>query len=102
MTVWVYVNTSKQVGDKDHLKVFANEIAADMVSRKRPRRGCVRVPCFGPLTAQVFLKIFQVGAPPGRPSLQHFGANGVYSICPGQEITSAPSLATGSSKKCRK
>jgi hypothetical protein len=25
----VYVNTSKQVGDKDHLKVIANEIAAE-------------------------------------------------------------------------
>ena len=23
MTVWVYVDTSKQIGDKDHLKVFA-------------------------------------------------------------------------------
>ena len=23
MTVFVYVNTSKQVGDRDHLKVFA-------------------------------------------------------------------------------
>jgi hypothetical protein len=29
MTAWVYVTTSKQVGDKDHLKVFANEIAAE-------------------------------------------------------------------------
>ena len=29
MTVWVYVNTSKQVGDEDHLKVFADEDAAD-------------------------------------------------------------------------
>jgi hypothetical protein len=29
MTVWVYVNTSKQVGDKDHLNVIANEIAAE-------------------------------------------------------------------------
>jgi hypothetical protein len=29
MTVWVYVTTSKRVGDKDHLKVFANEIAAE-------------------------------------------------------------------------
>ena len=29
MTVWVYVTTSKQAGDKDHLKVFANEIAAE-------------------------------------------------------------------------
>jgi hypothetical protein len=23
MTVWVYVNTSKQVGDAEHVKVFA-------------------------------------------------------------------------------
>ena len=29
MTVWIYVNTSKQVGDPDHLKVFANADAAD-------------------------------------------------------------------------
>jgi hypothetical protein len=29
MTVLVYVNTSKQVGDRDHLKIFANEDAAE-------------------------------------------------------------------------
>ena len=29
MTVWIYVNTGKQVGDKDHLKVFADEDAAE-------------------------------------------------------------------------
>ena len=29
MTVFVYVNTSKQVGDKDHIKVFANADAAE-------------------------------------------------------------------------
>ncbi len=29
MTVWIYVNTGKQVGDKDHLKVFANEDTAE-------------------------------------------------------------------------
>jgi hypothetical protein len=29
MTVWIYVDTSKEVGDKDHLKVFANEDAAE-------------------------------------------------------------------------
>jgi hypothetical protein len=29
MTVWIYVDTSKQVGDRDHLKVFANEDAAE-------------------------------------------------------------------------
>jgi hypothetical protein len=27
-TVWVYVNTSKEVGDVDHLKVVATEEAA--------------------------------------------------------------------------
>ena len=29
MTVWIYVDTAKQVGDRDHLKVFANEGAAE-------------------------------------------------------------------------
>ena len=29
MTVWIYVNTGKQVGDKNHLKVFANEDTAE-------------------------------------------------------------------------
>jgi hypothetical protein len=29
MTVWIYVDTSKQVGDVDHLKVFAREDAAN-------------------------------------------------------------------------
>ena len=29
MTVFIYVNTSKQVGDADHLKVFANADAAE-------------------------------------------------------------------------
>jgi hypothetical protein len=28
-TVLVYVNTSKEVGDVDHLKVFANDDAAE-------------------------------------------------------------------------
>ena len=28
-TVWVYVDTSKKVGDRDHLKVFATPDAAD-------------------------------------------------------------------------
>ncbi len=28
-TVWIYVDTSKEVGDPDHLKVFADEIAAN-------------------------------------------------------------------------
>jgi len=28
-TVWIYVDTSKKVGDRDHLKVFANENAAE-------------------------------------------------------------------------
>jgi hypothetical protein len=29
MTVWIYVDTRKQVGDKDYLKVFATEDAAE-------------------------------------------------------------------------
>jgi hypothetical protein len=29
MTVWIYVNTDKMVGDRDHLTVFASEKAAD-------------------------------------------------------------------------
>jgi hypothetical protein len=29
MTVFVYVNTSKQIGHKDHIKVFANQDAAE-------------------------------------------------------------------------
>lgn len=28
MTVWVYVDTSKQVGDEDHVRVFASADAA--------------------------------------------------------------------------
>ena len=74
MTVWVYVNTSKQVGDKDHLKVFANEIAAEgMVFEHDPEGGFVRIPGFGPLEAQMFLKIVHVGAPPGRPHCNILG-----------------------------
>ena len=29
MTVWIYVDTSRQAGDPEHLKVFASEAAAD-------------------------------------------------------------------------
>jgi hypothetical protein len=29
MTVWIYVDTSKQVGDRNHLKVFASDDAAE-------------------------------------------------------------------------
>ena len=29
MTVWVYVDARKQVGDKDHLKVFAKSEGAE-------------------------------------------------------------------------
>jgi hypothetical protein len=29
MTAFIYVNMSKQVGDRDHLKVFANADAAE-------------------------------------------------------------------------
>ena len=29
MIVWIYVDTTKGVGDKDHLQVFASEDAAE-------------------------------------------------------------------------
>ena len=29
MSVWIYVDASKEVGDPDHLKVFADEVAAN-------------------------------------------------------------------------
>jgi hypothetical protein len=29
MTVWIYVDTRKAVGDPEHLKVFADQAAAD-------------------------------------------------------------------------
>jgi len=29
MTVWIYVDTRKQVGDRDHLKVFADQDSAE-------------------------------------------------------------------------
>jgi hypothetical protein len=29
MTVWIYINTAKEVGDEDHLKAFASEEAAE-------------------------------------------------------------------------
>jgi len=32
MTVFVYVNTSKPAGDVDHIKVFANQAAAETCS----------------------------------------------------------------------
>jgi hypothetical protein len=28
-TVWIYVDTSKDIGDRDHLKVFESEAAAN-------------------------------------------------------------------------
>jgi hypothetical protein len=44
MTVLIYVDTSKQVGDPDHLKVFANADAAETwFEEKRPGGRCVRV-----------------------------------------------------------
>ena len=42
MTVFVYVNTSKQVSDADHIKVFGVD-AAKVVRGQRRRRGGVRI-----------------------------------------------------------
>jgi len=39
MTVFVYVNTSKQVGDADHIKIFANLDAAETWLKKNDLEG---------------------------------------------------------------
>ena len=39
MTVFVYVNSSKQVGDPDHLKMFANADAAETWFRENDPEG---------------------------------------------------------------
>ncbi len=38
MTVWIYVNSSKQVGDPDHLKLFARVDAADTWLQETTRK----------------------------------------------------------------
>jgi hypothetical protein len=43
-TVWIYVDTSKEVGDRDHLKVFANEDAADEWFKENDREGVALTP----------------------------------------------------------
>jgi hypothetical protein len=40
MTVLIYVDTSKQVGDSDHLKVFANADAAETWFEENDPEGC--------------------------------------------------------------
>ncbi len=43
-TVWIYVDTSKEVGDVDHLKVFATpELADEWLKRERSGRRSVRL-----------------------------------------------------------
>jgi hypothetical protein len=39
VTVWIYVDTSKQVGDPDHLKVFAGQDDADRWFRQNDPEG---------------------------------------------------------------
>jgi hypothetical protein len=38
-TILIYVNTSKEVGDVDHLKVFANEDAAEQWFKENDPEG---------------------------------------------------------------
>lgn len=39
MTVWIYVDTNKQVGDREHLKVFATIDAAEKWLRENDPEG---------------------------------------------------------------
>jgi hypothetical protein len=38
-TVWVYINTAKEVGDVDHLKVFADEEVVERWLEKNDPEG---------------------------------------------------------------
>ncbi len=38
-TVWIYIDTKKEVGDVDHLKVFANEEAMEKWFRENDPEG---------------------------------------------------------------
>jgi hypothetical protein len=40
-TVWIYVDTSKDVGDADHLKVFANVEASERWLEENDPEGVV-------------------------------------------------------------
>ncbi len=39
--VWIYVDTNKEVGDRDHPKVFANPDAADVWFKENDPEGVV-------------------------------------------------------------
>jgi hypothetical protein len=41
MTVWIYFDTSKDVGDKEHLKVLANADAAETWFEENDPEGVV-------------------------------------------------------------
>jgi hypothetical protein len=41
MTVWIYVDTNKQVGDREHLKVFASIDAADTWLQENDPEGVI-------------------------------------------------------------
>jgi hypothetical protein len=48
MTVWVYVNTSKQVGDPEHLKIFSDpDIARRWFARFDPKGVAFEYPVIG-------------------------------------------------------
>jgi hypothetical protein len=42
MTAWIYTDTSKQVGDPDRLKVFADQDAADERFKQHNARSAAR------------------------------------------------------------
>ena len=44
MTVFIYIDTRKEIGDPEHIKVFANQDAAETwIEENDPERRCVRV-----------------------------------------------------------
>ncbi len=61
-----------QVGDKDHLKVIANEIAAEAWFSENDPEGLHSNIRFQIANSQMFPKIVHAGAPPGGPRLSAY------------------------------
>jgi hypothetical protein len=47
MTVFVYANTNKQIGDRDHIKIFANVDASETTRRASPSNTKCWSDCIG-------------------------------------------------------
>jgi hypothetical protein len=60
ITVWIYTDTSKQVGDREHVKVFAGQDDADKWFRQHDPEG---VAFEYPVIGELFERMIRKPAP---------------------------------------